>query len=1369
MTLRSKIMTIVGTVTLLGIVFLVAVVGSILAGHHRSLEEQVLRRNLSRAERVVEERLASLQLLAEEWASWERSLAYLEGRDGAFPEDNLDAAALAELGIATAVYLDRAGRPVAVQDADGRGGEVARSAAAVLAGAGSGRRGLAWLMEVGGRPMLLAVAPVAPPVPGAQPAGYFAVARPLEGSDLSRLAGFTDATVTLVSGVPTRRGAGATIQFSGSRAVGRAAIPAPGGAAGMSIMIERSRDPLVDRYSLNLLLATLLVAIVCAVIPFIFVDRMVFARVRDLAASAAKEGARAAGDELDVLAARLSGVLDELRLSTEGLRESEARWRLMVESAPMAIGVSVGGKVAFLNPAGLKILGMTSQEEVVGRSFLDLVHPDFRTTASERVSVVEQHKLTAPATEYPLLLPDGRQITIGITSAPITYGGSPAMLTFFRDISARKRADVELGRYRQGLERLVQERTVSLTAANERLLREGKERERVEAALRESEELYRTLVAASPLAVAMTDLTGQTVYASSKALTLLGYHDASEVVGHQSLETIFPEDRELAAALRQRLLTEGIVREEIRMLRSDGSPVPVEVNMGLARDSEGSPFAVVGTFMDITERLEAERRLRESEELYRTLVDAAPMAVVVIGLEGRTTFVSPRALALFGIPEGEDAVGKSIMDYIVPEERARVAERLRDAATGPYYSSWEYHFVRTDGTVFPAETNVGVLVDAEGTPVSLVAVFTDSTERHETQRRLRESEELYRTLVETAPVAVINISPEGSINFASRRALELFAIPPGEEIVGRSALDFVDSEDRQRAATRLALTARERRVSEGEYRLVRADGTRFFASAAVGAVTDAEGKPVSVVMTFSDVTMRIEAERRIRESEELYRSLVHTAPIGVIMSDNGGAITYFSERGRQILGIPDGTQVIGRSIFSMLASEDEERARSRFWRAFDGLAETGHRYTYEGPDGRRVDVLATAGTVLDDERRPKGLVIAFIDVTEMVMVTQALEDSDELNRVIVENAPVGIIIHRRGNLLYHNELSETMFGYGGDSGVHGLAVMEHIHPDDREMVEQRRRMHRASGATFSDSYTVRMICRDGTVKHTRIGVGPIWYQGEMALMVSTIDVTDRVRTEEGLQEALDRLEQQNVELTRLDRLKDGLIRDVTHELKTPVAKLRMQLELLEEELVRGNHPDAGGPMLLVMRESLLRQESVIRNILNLARLESGGRRYERTVTRIDTLLTEVVDDYRFALEAHGMMVEKDLRPVVTTTDKEMLSHVLSNLLGNAIKYRSHDRKPAVSLAVREADRSVIVTVMDNGIGMTEDEIALAFERFWQASAAAEGAGVGLSIAKRVVEDLGGTIELSSPGRDQGSIVTVTLPLEGGGTTEEEGA
>jgi signal transduction histidine kinase len=254
-----------------------------------------------------------------------------------------------------------------------------------------------------------------------------------------------------------------------------------------------------------------------------------------------------------------------------------------------------------------------------------------------------------------------------------------------------------------------------------------------------------------------------------------------------------------------------------------------------------------------------------------------------------------------------------------------------------------------------------------------------------------------------------------------------------------------------------------------------------------------------------------------------------------------------------------------------------------------------------------------------------------------------------------------------------------------------------------------------------------------------------------------LEMNERRKAEGSLLRSKEELERQNEELKQLDTLKDALVRDVSHELKTPVAKHLMQLEILGDILGKKDAFYSVKDVLQVMEQGIRRQQAAIGNILLMSRLEEGGRKVKPAPFLLDSLLEEIINDYMHAIASYGIRLQMEMGPQMVVSDRELLWHVFGNIVDNAIKYRSR-KSPHLHIKTGENEKGVLVQVTDNGAGFSKGEHEKAFERFYQSSPSTEGLGLGLNISRKIVESLGGTILIDSEGRNKGTTLSVTLPV-----------
>lgn len=216
--------------------------------------------------------------------------------------------------------------------------------------------------------------------------------------------------------------------------------------------------------------------------------------------------------------------------ATEELKGSEERYRHLVELSPDLVAVHSEGTILYINPAGAKLLRANSPDRVIGRPILDIVHPEYRKTVTEQMRQLREEGTQTPVIEMEVLRFDGQAIDVEVEGVPISYFGKPAEQIIIRDITHRQRTEEELERNRELLERLVEERTTELIAANQHLRDEVVERMRAEDQLRKSVETIHDLYNNAPCGYHSLEGEGVIVRINDTELKWLGY-TPEEVAG----------------------------------------------------------------------------------------------------------------------------------------------------------------------------------------------------------------------------------------------------------------------------------------------------------------------------------------------------------------------------------------------------------------------------------------------------------------------------------------------------------------------------------------------------------------------------------------------------------------------------------------------------------------------------------------------------------------------------------------------------------------------------------------------------------------------------------------------------------------------
>lgn len=281
----------------------------------------------------------------------------------------------------------------------------------------------------------------------------------------------------------------------------------------------------------------------------------------------------------------------ERKRAEEALRESEERYRLLIDQSPYAIGVHQDGKVLFVNPSAVRLFGAKSAGDLTGKPLNALLHPETWEAARERIGRMLKGETGLYPIEDRYVRLDGSEVPVEVTAAPFTHGGRPAIQVIALDITERKRA---------------------------------------EEALRESKARYRSLFEHSLDGIMLTMPNGRILAANPEACRMVGRTE-EEICRLGRAGVVDVEDPRLPMLLAERART-GKSRGELTFIRQDGSKFPAEASSSTFKDRDGQDRTSV-IIRDITERKRVEDKLRETETRYRTLFEQSPAGVLIIDPE----------------------------------------------------------------------------------------------------------------------------------------------------------------------------------------------------------------------------------------------------------------------------------------------------------------------------------------------------------------------------------------------------------------------------------------------------------------------------------------------------------------------------------------------------------------------------------------------------------------------------------------------------------------------------------------------------------------------------------------------------------------
>jgi PAS domain S-box-containing protein len=637
---------------------------------------------------------------------------------------------------------------------------------------------------------------------------------------------------------------------------------------------------------------------------------------------------------------------------------------------------------------------------------------------------------------------------------------------------------------------------------------------RVDEKLRESEARYRDVFENAPVGIYRTAPSGEILMANPALVHMLGY-DSFEELAQRDLESEGYHPDYPRSEFRRRPQEEGHVTGlESAWRRKDGSTLFVRESARAVYDARGQVVAYQGTVEDVTAREEAQAALRQSEAKMRSIFRAAPVGIGVVS-DRVLLEVNDRLCEITGYSRDELIGENARLLYPTDEDYAYVGtEKYRQIAE------------RGTGTVeTQLERKSGEIIDVllSSTPfdpndLSAGVTFTvlDITERKRVQEKLRESEERLRLIVEGTEALLVNVSTRGRITYANE-ALARRLGQRSEDMIGRFYLRFIHPEDRARVSRAYFEQAEGGTSSTSlEFRLATAAGDTCWVNFVAHPITQ-KGQVVEVAGLALDITERKRALEALRESEEEYRRLVETLNEGIWRIDAEGYTTFVNPRMEEMLGYSAG-EMEGEHLFAFMDDEWVEEARHRLKQRQQGVTEQ-HEFTFRKKSGEPVHMLLSTCPVFDDHGTYAGALAGVVDITERRKAQEALRESEERYRTLVEQSQDGIYLLYDHRFEFINSRFEDLFGVTQEAvRASDFDFISLVAPESRPLILERERKL-AAGEQVSPRYEFTALDVDGNRIYVEVSVSYLPYRDGLATRGMVHDITERKQAEEALKES----------------------------------------------------------------------------------------------------------------------------------------------------------------------------------------------------------------------------------------------------------
>jgi two-component system cell cycle sensor histidine kinase/response regulator CckA len=1023
-------------------------------------------------------------------------------------------------------------------------------------------------------------------------------------------------------------------------------------------------------------------------------------------------------DELEKRVKELERELIEREHAEEALRESEERFRMLVEDAPFGISImKPDWNFSYLNPKFTEIFGYTLDDIPDKQTWFEHAYPEeaYRDTviAAWRNELIEEQSFgDVKQRIFSVRCKDGKDKIIHFRSVVLKDGWQ---FIAYEDITSQMKA----------------------------------------------EERYRTLVEESFDGIFIQK--GSTIiFANHRLHEMLGY-EPGELVGLEHWLVYHPEYQQLTRQRAQaRLLGETVPSMyEVKLQRKDKSWLFGEIN-ARATTVEGEAGIQVWV-RDISERRRADEKLRRSEERYRSLFEGLPVGLFRSTPDGRFLDANSAFTRLLGCPDIETLLNMPATEfYRDPKERMQW-KKLTEKEDGSH--AYEVQWKKLDGTTIWVRESARTVKDAEGNVLYYEGAAEDITEQKRAEEALQASEEKYRTILETIEEGYYETDIKGNFIFLNSSLCEIIGYSRNEllSMNNRMILDEENARRVYKTFNNVYKTGTPFMALDHE--IIRKDGEKRYAEVSVSLKRNPKGQPIGFHGIIRDLTEQKQAEKEIERRQKYLESVLHNAPDAIVTLDASHRIIDWNPGSEQVFGYTR-DEVVGKDLDDIVARKDMlDEARSNTQKLLSGEKLLPRETVRYRKDGTQVNVIASGSPIIIDGEL-QGTVAMYTDISESKRAEEALRMSEERYRSLYESSIDGILYSDlKGNIIDANPSFLRMLDYSKEE-ITQMSIQD-ITPQKWQDAETELMRGELFSRGYSPDFEKEYIKKDGSVIPASIRA---WFMRDKDGTPSGVwgivrDITELRHAEEE-KRTLEAQLQYAQKMEAIGTLAGG----IAHNFNNLLMGIQGNASLL---LLKTDPSHPNYTRLKSIEKAVENGSKLTSQLLGYAR----EGRYEIKPLDVNRLVRETAGT--FAIAKREIRFHQDLAEELwgVMADQGQLEQVMLNLFVNAaeampkggdlfvktekVTHRELTGKPYKA----KPGNYVLISVRDSGMGMDQKTMERIFEPFFTTKGLSRGTGLGLASVYGIIKAHAGYIDVKSK-KGEGTTFSIYLPASGNKLREE---
>lgn len=899
-------------------------------------------------------------------------------------------------------------------------------------------------------------------------------------------------------------------------------------------------------------------------------------------------------------------------------------------------------------------------------------------------------------------------------------------------------------------------------------IRDISERKRAQNALKDSENLYKTLFNSSKDAIMTIDV--ETMKFSSGNLAILkmfGLKSLDEFLDKNPWE-ISPKMQKDGSRSRDKALIhlniaieKGFTQFEWEHIRSNGEVFPVVVTLTNIITKDKTIIQAI--VRDLSKEKQHKKTIYESEEKYKILVESSNDGIFIAQNE-KVKYANPKMTEISGY-SAEEILNKSFFDFVADEEMDRVKALYKNRHSdkkGPE----NYQSVAISKYGKKIDVNVSVItINYNGEP-AIQVILRDITLQKEAEKALADSEEKFKFLSKSTFEGII-VHKNGIILDANEAFYEMTGYSI-DEAVGKLLTDYiVYSEDKKLVYSKIT----QKQVKPYTITAKRKNGTLFIAEIEAKDVIH-NGEEVRIA-AVRDVTEKHELQKTLEISEEIYRTVFENTGTATCIINNEGLITLSNTKFSMLAGLPLVDIINKRKWSDFVHPDDSEmmHKQHQLRRRAKQKAQSQYEFRFVDHHKNIKNILVVVDMIPDSNNS----VTSLLDITslkqaegllkenEEKLITQNLElksakQEAEINQsnleLFIRKSPIPMVITDfEEKVEFVNDKFIDKFGYTLEDLPTAKAWWNLAYPDPEYRSHVQQSWNKAIQKAIEIGNDIEMqkwyiYTKNGKKKTCEFYMVPI----ENKFLIVMKDITKEIANRYELIKAKEKAEE-------ADSLKSAFLANMSHEIRTPMNGILGFTELLKEPDLTG---DEQKMYIDIIKRSGDRMLDTVNDLIDISKIETGQMLTVNSEVNINDEMEIIYSFFKTEAKNKGLKLEwlyqlpEDEN--IIQTDKHKLHSILTNLIKNAIKYSDIGE---IEIGCYKQQQFLEFYVKDEGIGIPNNRLEAIFQRFEQVdildARAFEGSGLGLAICKAYAEMLGGRIWVDST-LGVGSVFYFNIPI-----------